>query len=112
MMNPAEFANIAQSEQNFWWYRGMRRITFAVLDPVARRRPIRDVLEAGSRSLWGEAAESWRANNLVGTPEQVAEKMQTYRDLGCEGFVPWCSDYPGTQTLELLATKVIPNFRP
>lgn len=47
MMNPAEFANIAQSEQNFWWYRGMRRITFAVLDPVVRRRPIRDVLEAG-----------------------------------------------------------------
>ena len=47
MMNPAEFANIAESEQNFWWYRGMRRITFAVLDPVVRGRSIRNVLEAG-----------------------------------------------------------------
>jgi SAM-dependent methyltransferase len=47
MMNPAEFANIAHSEQNFWWYRGMRRITFAVLDPFVRGRSIRDVLEAG-----------------------------------------------------------------
>jgi len=46
-MNPAEFANIAKSEQNFWWYRGMREILFRVLDPLVRERPIRRVLEAG-----------------------------------------------------------------
>ena len=28
------------------------------------------------------------AGNLVGTPEQVAEKIKTYVDLGCTGFVP------------------------
>ncbi len=28
MMNPAEFANIANSEEHFWWYRGMREIMF------------------------------------------------------------------------------------
>jgi F420-dependent oxidoreductase-like protein len=71
-----------------------------------------EVLAAGSRSLWGEPAEPWRANNLVGTPDQVAEKIRTYRALGCEGFIPWCSDYPSTQTLELLATQVVPEFRP
>jgi F420-dependent oxidoreductase-like protein len=43
----------------------------------------------GSRSLWGEPLESWKAGNLVGTPEQVAEKVQAYIDLGCTGFVPW-----------------------
>ena len=32
MMNPAEFANIAQSEGDFWWYRGMREILFRMLD--------------------------------------------------------------------------------
>jgi F420-dependent oxidoreductase-like protein len=61
-------------------------------------------LEAeGSKSLWGEAFESWRAGNFVGTPEQVAEKIQTYVDLGCTGFYPWCSDYPSDQTLRLFA---------
>jgi len=70
-----------------------------------------EVEAAGSRSLWGEEASSWRAGNLVGTPEQVAEKMRAYIDLGCRGFVPWCSDYPDTQTLELLATEVMPEFR-
>jgi SAM-dependent methyltransferase len=44
-MNPAEFANIARSEREFWWYRGMREITFRLLDPVAR--PGDRVLEAG-----------------------------------------------------------------
>jgi alkanesulfonate monooxygenase SsuD/methylene tetrahydromethanopterin reductase-like flavin-dependent oxidoreductase (luciferase family) len=65
----------------------------------------------GTRSLWGEPLESWKAGNLVGTPEQVAEKLQAYIDLGCTGFVPWCSDYPDTESLRLFAEKVIPAFR-
>ncbi len=47
MMNPAEFANIAQAEENFWWYRGMRRILFGALDPWVRNRSIGRALEAG-----------------------------------------------------------------
>ncbi|MEZ5401480.1 MAG: class I SAM-dependent methyltransferase [Bryobacteraceae bacterium] len=48
MMNPAEFANIAESEQNFWWYRGMRKIMFALLDQEAARREYGAVLEVGA----------------------------------------------------------------
>ena len=70
-----------------------------------------EILEAGNRSLWSEDIDAWRTNNLVGTPEQVAEKIGTYVDLGCRGFVPWCADYPDTLTIELLAQKVIPEFR-
>ncbi len=70
-----------------------------------------EIEAAGSRSLWGEPVETWRAGNLVGTPDQVAEKVQAYRDLGCTGFIPWCADYPDTTSLELFATKVIPQFR-
>ena len=63
-------------------------------------------------SLWrSEPWASYAAGNLAGTPEQVAEKVARYRDLGCTGFVPWCHDYPSTQTLQLLAEKVIPEFR-
>lgn len=70
-----------------------------------------EVVAAGSLSLTGEPAESWRDGNLVGTPEQVAEKLRTYLDLGCRGVIPWCADYPDTRSLELLATEVIPEFR-
>jgi F420-dependent oxidoreductase-like protein len=70
-----------------------------------------EVAAAGSRSFWGEPVESWSAGNLVGTPEQVAEKIRTYVDLGCTGFYPWCSDYPDTETMTLFAQQVIPALR-
>ncbi len=47
MMNPAEFANIAEAERRLWWYRGMRRILFRILQPWLKGREIRRVLEAG-----------------------------------------------------------------
>ena len=70
-----------------------------------------EILAAGSRNPWGIAPEQWREKALVGTPEQVSEKIQRYIDAGCTGFIPWCPDYPGTETLTLFAEKVIPNFR-
>jgi F420-dependent oxidoreductase-like protein len=70
-----------------------------------------ELAAAGSKSFWGEPVDSWTAGNLVGTPEQVAEKIRTYVDLGCTGFYPWCSDYPDTETMTLFAEKVIPQLR-
>jgi alkanesulfonate monooxygenase SsuD/methylene tetrahydromethanopterin reductase-like flavin-dependent oxidoreductase (luciferase family) len=75
------------------------------------RETEQELIDAGTRSFWGEPFESWQAGNLVGTPEQVAEKLQTYIDLGCTGFVPWCSDYPEHETLRLFAEKVMPQVR-
>lgn len=46
-MNPAEFANIAQSEKDFWWYRGMRSIFFRMVEPHLAGRRIDRALEAG-----------------------------------------------------------------
>ena len=46
-MNPAEFANIRQSEEHFWWYRGMRTILFRMLAPYLVNRRIQCALEAG-----------------------------------------------------------------
>ena len=70
-----------------------------------------EVTAVGSKSFWGEPADSWIAGNLVGTPEQVCEKIQAYADLGCRGFVPWCSDYPDTETLQLFGEQVVPELR-
>ena len=65
----------------------------------------------GNRSLWGSSFDLWQATALVGTPEQICEKVQTYVDLGCTGFIPWCSDYPDTESMDLFAREVMPNFR-
>lgn len=55
-MNAAEFANIAAAERAFWWYSGMRRILFSLLDPLARQRRIRKVLDAGCGTGYNAAA--------------------------------------------------------
>ncbi len=70
-----------------------------------------EVRAAGSRRLGSEPGERGRTDSLVGTPEQVCEQLQAYVDLGCTGFVPWCADYPDTETLTLFAEQVMPNFR-
>jgi F420-dependent oxidoreductase-like protein len=70
-----------------------------------------EIVAGGSKSLWGQSLADWREGHLVGTPEQVCEKVQRYIDLGCTGFVPWCPDYPSTETLERFANEVMPNFR-
>ena len=74
------------------------------------RRTEKEIKAAGTLSLRGDPAESWRESNLVGTVEQVTEKIQKYVDLGCTGFIPWCPDYPSTETVELFA-EVMKNFR-
>ncbi len=71
----------------------------------------KEIEQAGSRNPWGLPADQWREKALVGTPEQVSEKIQKYLDAGCTGFVPWCPDYPSTETIERFAREVIPNFR-
>jgi alkanesulfonate monooxygenase SsuD/methylene tetrahydromethanopterin reductase-like flavin-dependent oxidoreductase (luciferase family) len=47
----------------------------------------------------------------VGTPEQVAEKIRRYAEMGCGGVVPWCADYPDDTSLRLFAEQVIPELR-
>ncbi len=46
-MNPAEFGYIAAAEERMWWFRGMRRILFDLLDPIARAHAFERVIEAG-----------------------------------------------------------------
>jgi SAM-dependent methyltransferase len=47
-MNPAEFTTLALSENDLWWFRGMKRILFDLLDPLAAGNKPLLVMEAGS----------------------------------------------------------------
>ena len=58
-----------------------------------------------------EPFDSWQAGNLVGTPEQVIERIGVYREMGVTSFMPWCRDYPATDTLRLVAERVMPAHR-
>jgi SAM-dependent methyltransferase len=42
-----DYAYLYELEESFWWFRGMRRVTAAVLDPVCPPGRARDVLDAG-----------------------------------------------------------------
>lgn len=75
------------------------------------RETEQEITDGGTRSFWGEELDSWRAGNLVGTPEQVTEKLKAYEALGCGGIVVWPSDFPDTESVTLLAEKVMPELR-
>lgn len=70
----------------------------------------KELRDLQARSTRGESFDEWRASNLIGTPDQVAERVQQYIELGCSGFIPWCVDYPSTQTMDEFA-KIMANYR-
>src|SRR5437899_1428254 len=74
-----------------------------IASEVFIRETEKEIVDGGTRSMWGEPFDSWREGNFVGTPEQVSERIQTFIELGCTGFTPWTSDYPDTETLRLFA---------
>jgi alkanesulfonate monooxygenase SsuD/methylene tetrahydromethanopterin reductase-like flavin-dependent oxidoreductase (luciferase family) len=79
-------------------------------DALIRESPA-EVDAAGSLDVWGADPATWRAANLVGTPEQVCARVERYVRRGCRAFVIWPADYPSHETLTLFAERVIPEFR-
>jgi len=64
----------------------------------------------GGGNLWGGGdPDAYVRDNLVGTAEQVTEKVQAFVDAGCREFVLWFRDYPASDSLEQFATMVRPN---
>lgn len=84
MMNPAEFANIARAEREMWWYEGMRRILFAMLDPLARLRRIGVVLEAGCGTGWNTRLLEQRYGWTVTALDLAAEGLRHAHELGVQ----------------------------
>lgn len=64
LLHPEEFRNLASSERDFWWFRGMRKILSAVLEPALNGRNVRQVLDAGCgtgfNARWLQKERGWR----------------------------------------------------
>jgi F420-dependent oxidoreductase-like protein len=66
----------------------------------------------GGGSLWGRGDPvEYVRDNLVGTVEQVAEKVQGFVDAGCGEFVLWFRDAPASESLEAMIRHVAPLIR-
>ena len=81
----------------------------------------RDVFERGRASMPGDAmseetVESWRADTLSGTPEQVLERVEAFEAIGVEEIVvaPWVLPFavPEPEQVDLFAERVLARLRP
>lgn len=53
----------------------------------------------------------FREEFVMGTSEQVLEKLSRYRDMGVEEIICWFMDFPSTESLRRLAAEVMPKLR-
>lgn len=59
----------------------------------------------------GEPEDSYRRGHLVGTPDQVVDRIAEYAAVGAGYFVMWLPDFPSHSTLDLLVSDVLPRAR-
>jgi len=87
LMNPAEFANIAHSERDFWWYRGMRTILLRLLDPYLAGRTVQRALEAGCGTGYFSSLMQTERRWPVVPMDISAEGLKYARQMGVERAV-------------------------
>ena len=68
-------------------------------------------LEAFVAGTTDEVPESLASTTLVGTPQQVADRVQAYVDLGVSHFLLWFLDAPDEAGLRLFIDQVAPRWR-
>ncbi|GIV78061.1 TIGR03560 family F420-dependent LLM class oxidoreductase [Litorilinea aerophila] len=66
--------------------------------------------EAEARRM-AEASPFYSGAGLVGTPDQVAEQLRAFTELGCSYFIARFADFPRTEGVRLFAERVIPQFQ-
>jgi alkanesulfonate monooxygenase SsuD/methylene tetrahydromethanopterin reductase-like flavin-dependent oxidoreductase (luciferase family) len=54
---------------------------------------------------------SYEERTLVGTPDDVVDRIREYQQLGIRHFMLWFLDFPSRRGMELVAEKVLPAIR-
>lgn len=67
--------------------------------------------EAAARAA-AEVSPYYNENAIVGTPEQVAERLQAFAELGVELFIVRLLDFPNTAGIDLFMQEVMPGLAP
>jgi alkanesulfonate monooxygenase SsuD/methylene tetrahydromethanopterin reductase-like flavin-dependent oxidoreductase (luciferase family) len=92
---------------------------FTRFDELADRYPtgdsmsdVVDFVQQTNPHLTGQRSlDSCRDEFLIGTPDEVGEKLVAYRTLGVEEVICWFMDFPDLTSLRLLATEVAPRLQ-
>ena len=57
------------------------------------------------------AASPYTRDAIIGTPDQVADQLRAFVELGVEYLIVRLVDFPATQGIELFVQEVIPRLR-
>lgn len=79
------------------------------LDPTAGT--LQPDVQAFASSETDELPPSLTKSSLIGDPDEIATRLQTYIDLGITHFQLWFMDAPQETGLRLFAETVMPRFR-
>ena len=115
MINPGEMANIAKAEQSLWWFRGMREISFALLDRVAGAWGAGRVLEAGCGTGYFAGALEQRYAARVVAVDLENEAMRYCRERGAPRPVQASIaslPFPDGTFDVVVSMDVLPHFPP
>ncbi|HUX87424.1 MAG TPA: LLM class flavin-dependent oxidoreductase, partial [Chloroflexota bacterium] len=86
----------------------------AALPAAGPARPRLDLVEflqtSDPQHDWRLPA-SFEGRALVGTPDEVVDRIRQYQALGVSHFMLWFLDFPSTAGLRLFAEKVLPALR-
>lgn len=54
---------------------------------------------------------AFESQALVGTPDEVIDRVRAYQNLGVRHFMLWFLDFPSAKGIELFASSVLPRVR-
>jgi alkanesulfonate monooxygenase SsuD/methylene tetrahydromethanopterin reductase-like flavin-dependent oxidoreductase (luciferase family) len=79
--------------------------------PVKPRTDLVDFLQQSDPRCDWRLPGSFEDRALVGTPDEVVDRIREYQALGVRHFMLWFLDFPSTTGLKLFAEKVMPALR-
>jgi alkanesulfonate monooxygenase SsuD/methylene tetrahydromethanopterin reductase-like flavin-dependent oxidoreductase (luciferase family) len=67
-------------------------------------------LDEAWKKIYDESYEAYSAKFLMGTAEQVRDKLERLVGMGCRSFVLQFDDFPVNETFRRFVADVLPNF--
>ena len=82
-----------------------------MLDKAPDQTGVDPALRAFADGSAESAPESFTNSTLIGTPDEVAARIESYIEAGADHFLLWFLDAPDRDGMDLFAREVLPRFR-